>query len=199
MAEIEDLVRLSATALGVVALSAPILSVFRQSRRLKGRSSGVAAGSRTWPGVLLIAVGFFGAGFLLWRPIPLQLPDFHSLLLSLAGAALYFPGVSLYLWGLVTIGSQFGVSGLLGAELYQEHQLITRGPFAIIRHPMYAGVLLAAIGGFLIFRTWAMVVFLPMSLVVTARAEREEKLLEGEFGEAWKNYVANVPKWFPRL
>jgi protein-S-isoprenylcysteine O-methyltransferase Ste14 len=79
--------------------------------------------------------------------------------------------------------AQFGVSGLLGAELYQEHELVTRGPFSIIRHPMYAGVLLAAIGALLIFRTWAMVVFLPMSLVVVARAGREDGLLEEEFGD----------------
>lgn len=71
--------------------------------------------------------------------------------------------------------------------------------FAIIRQPMYASVLLAAIGAFLIFKTWAMAVFLPMSLVVLARANREEKLLAEEFGDVWDEYVARVPKWFPRV
>jgi protein-S-isoprenylcysteine O-methyltransferase Ste14 len=106
-------------------------------------------------------------------------------------------GTRLYLWGLVTLGSQFGVSGVLGAELYKEHELITSGPFAIIRHPLYAGVLLAAFGALLVFRTWAMVVFMPMSLVVVARAEREEEVLEQEFADEWEAYAAKVPKWFP--
>ena len=66
---------------------------------------------------------------------------------------------------------------MLGAELYQGHQLIKNGPFAVMRHPMYVGVLLAAIGALLIFRTWAMLIFVPMSLVVVGRANHEEKLL----------------------
>jgi len=105
----------------------------------------------------------------------------------------------LYLWDLATLRSQFGVSGLLGAELYTDHVLITSGPIAIFRHPMYVGVLLAAFGALLIFRTWAMVLFLPISLAVIARAEREEALLEQEFGEDWYSYAAKVPKWLPRL
>lgn len=94
--------------------------------------------------------------------------------------------------------SQFGVSGLLGAELYQGHKLVTNGPFAVIRHPMYMGVLLAAIGALLIFKTWAMVIFLPMSLVVVVRSRHEEKLLEQEFGDEWRSYALKVPKWFPK-
>lgn len=197
--EVETLITTFATVLGVVVLAAPLLSVLKQARRPKGRASGGAAGSRRFPGVLLMTVGFVGMGVLLWKPLPFQVSTQLSMLLSSLGAGLYFPGVGLYLWGLVTMRAQFGVSGLLGAELYQEHELVTRGPFAIIRHPMYAGVLLGAIGALLIFKTWAMIVFLPMSLVVVARARREEVLLEDEFGETWKTYKSKVPMWFPRL
>ena len=199
MKAIETVIRTSAILLGTVVICAPILVVLRQSQRAKGRSSGKGAGSRTWPGVLLIFVGFVGTGILLWKQIPLQISDWLSLLITVIGGLVYFLGAGLYLWGLVTIRSQFGISGLLGAELYGEHQLITSGPFGIIRHPMYLGVLLAAIGALLMFRTWAMMVFAPMSLVVVGRAGREEKLLEEEFGDEWRSYVAKVPKWFPRL
>jgi protein-S-isoprenylcysteine O-methyltransferase Ste14 len=120
-------------------------------------------------------------------------------LITLTGAVFYFPGVGLYLWGLSALHTQFGVSGLLGAELYQGHQLIKTGPYAHMRHPMYAGVLLAAVGALLIFKTWAMLIFMPMSLVVLGRIEREEKLLAAEFGERWESYASKVPKWFPRL
>ena len=120
------------------------------------------------------------------------------LALSLLGASGYIPGVGLYLWGFFALGDQFGISGVLGADLYHEHKLITHGPFARLRHPMYAGVLLAALGALMIFRTWAMVLFAPVSLVVLARAGREETLLAEEFGEAWKAYAAEVPRWFPR-
>jgi protein-S-isoprenylcysteine O-methyltransferase Ste14 len=146
-----------------------------------------------------MTIGNIGIGILLWQPITIFLPDQLSLILSAMGAIVYFSGTGLYLWGLVALHSQFGVSGLLGAELYKEHELITSGPFGILRHPMYVGVLLAAVGALLIFRTWAMLVFSPMSLVVIGRAESEEKLLEQEFGDQWKSYASKVPKWFPRL
>ena len=112
---------------------------------------------------------------------------------------IHLMAANMCMWGLAFLRTQFGVSGLLGAELYQGHHLIKNGPYALIRHPMYAGVLLAAIGALLIFRTWAMLIFMPMSLVVVGRAEREEKLLKAEFGEQWESYASKVPKWFPRL
>ena len=199
MVNIQFLIRFFAIVLGVIVIITPVRLLMRQSRRPKGRASGKAAGTRSWLGVLLITIGFVAVGILLWRPIPLPVSNTMMLLMTLTGAVFYFPGVGLYLWGLACLRSQFGVSGLLGAELYQGHQLIKSGPYALMRHPMYAGVLLAAIGALLIFRTWAMFLFMPMSLVVVSRAEREEKLLEAEFGEQWESYVSQVPKWFPRL
>jgi protein-S-isoprenylcysteine O-methyltransferase Ste14 len=199
MIEIGQLIQLFAVILGVIVLIVPLRLVMRQSRRPKGRATGKAAGTRNWFGVLLITICLVAVGFLFWKPIPLPVSDSMMQLITLIGAVFYFPGVALYMWGLAFLRTQFGVSGLLGAELYQGHHLIKNGPYALIRHPMYAGVLLAAIGALLIFRTWAMLIFMPMSLVVVGRAEREEKLLKAEFGEQWESYASKVPKWFPRL
>lgn len=199
MSNIESTIRTLATIFGVIVILAPVLSVLKQSRRPKGLSSGRAAGSRTGWGVLVMMIGFVGMGFVLWKPLPIHVSDSLSFSAMVVGAVFYFVGVGLYLWGFGTMRSQFAVSGLLGAELYKDHELVTNGPFAIIRHPMYMGVLLAAIGALLIFRTWAMTVFMPMSLVVLGRAEREEKLLEQKFGKAWKAYTSKVPRWIPKL
>jgi len=195
----EQVNKILATLIGIISLIAPIVSVVFQSKRPKGRSVGKGAASRTWFSVFVISVGFIGVGVLLWHPIPLAISGGFSLLLSVLGTGFYYSGTGVYLWGLATLRSQFGVSGISGAELYQEHKLITNGPFVIIRHPMYAGVLLAAFGALLIFRTWAMAVFAPISLVVISRAEREEELLAQEFGSHWEIYAANVPKWLPNL
>jgi protein-S-isoprenylcysteine O-methyltransferase Ste14 len=177
---------------------APVILVLRNARRAKGRISGAGAVTGSRPFVLIAAAGFVGAGILLWRPLPLSLPDPAGDLAAAAGGVLYFPGTSLYLWSLVLLGPQFGVSSVSGAGLYRDHRLVTAGPFAVVRHPMYLGVLLAAAGALLIFRTWAMLLFAPLSLVVVLRAEREEKLLAAEFGDAWKTYCSKVPKWMPK-
>lgn len=44
-----------------------------------------------------------------------------------------------------------------------------------------------------------MVVFMPMSMVVIGRAERDEKLHADEFGDEWKYYTARALKWIPKL
>jgi protein-S-isoprenylcysteine O-methyltransferase Ste14 len=64
---------------------------------------------------------------------------------------------------------------------------------------MYLGVMVAAIGALLIFRTWAMAFFAPMSLIVIRRASQEEALLEMEYGDKWQDYKREVPKWCPRF
>jgi len=185
--------------MGLVAIVAPVVSVLLLARRPRGRASGKAKGVRSWPVVLLMTAGFVALGILLWRPVFPNLSPGLSLAFTLAGTLLYFPGVGVYLWGLVTLREQFGVSSAYGAGLYQDHHLMTGGPFGIIRHPMYAGVLLAAVGALLIFKTWAMVLFTPMSFSVIVRAAREETLLAQEFGDAWETYAARVPKWFPKI
>jgi len=146
-----------------------------------------------------MTIGFVAMGILLWRPVLLRIPDWLLFSFTVLGTLLYFCGIGLYLWGLGTMRSQFAVSGLSGAELYKGHKLVTNGPFALVRHPLYVGIILSAAGALFIFRTWAMVLFMPMSLVVVGRAEREEKLLEQEFGDEWRSYTAKVPKWIPRL
>ncbi len=143
--------------------------------------------------------GFIGLGAILWKPLPLYMSGRLYTMIVVAGVVIYFSGVGIYLWGFFTIRSFFCVSNIAGAELYANHQLITHGPYACVRHPMYLGVFLAAIGGLLIFQTWAMMIFTPMSFVVIKRAEHEEKLLESEFGEKWRQYSLKTPMWLPRI
>jgi protein-S-isoprenylcysteine O-methyltransferase Ste14 len=199
MTSINSAILWCAVVLGIVALGLPILFAVRNSRRQKGRMLGRGAGTRSWPFLVLTTVLLTGIGLILWRPISLPFPESVALLVSIFGAALYFPGIALYIWSLSVLDAQFGVSGIFGAELYAGHALVRRGPFGIIRHPMYLGVLLAAAGALLIFRTWAMLLFAPLSFVVVLRAEKEEKLLAEEFGEAWKAYACEVPQWLPNI
>jgi len=64
---------------------------------------------------------------------------------------------------------------------------------------MYLAVILAAFGALIIFRTWAMAVYAPLSLGVIVRARREERLLAEEFGDEWDIYRREVNGWFPRF
>jgi protein-S-isoprenylcysteine O-methyltransferase Ste14 len=87
----------------------------------------------------------------------------------------------------------------LGVQLHAEHRLITFGPFALVRHPLYLGLQLAALGGFLLYWTWTLVFVTVSFLGLVIRARREEQALAAEFGEGWDAYCQRVPAWIPRL
>jgi protein-S-isoprenylcysteine O-methyltransferase Ste14 len=196
---LESAIRSLAALLGGAAIAAPVIRLLLITKRDPGRSLGTGAPLRTGPAVLFMTLLLVGTGTLLWKPLPLYLPATARLTMLVAGGLAYLPGITFYLWGLLVLGAEFGVSSLFGAALHAGHRLVTHGPYALVRHPMYLGVLLAAGGALLIFRTWAMILFAPLSLVVSPRARREEVLLCVEFGESWMAYAAKVPKWIPRL
>lgn len=86
---------------------------------------------------LLASSGYFGLCWRLWRPLPLALPRRLRALVLFPGSLLYFSGLALVLWGRLALGRMYNVSSSFGAQLYSEHHLITTGPFAYVRHPMY--------------------------------------------------------------
>lgn len=196
---IEWWVRWAGAVVAFVSLIAVLAGMMRGLRRPQGRTTGLARQILTLPAYLLISVGFFGTCYLLWRPLPLALSAQARTVTLALGALLLFPGLALVLWGRFTLGEMYYVSSSMGAQLYADHRLITYGPFAFVRHPMYVGILLASAGGLLIYRTWTLVFTTVAFLGLALRARREEQALAAEFGEQWEAYRQQVPAWIPRI
>ncbi len=188
---------------GAVALAVFLALVFvgmaRALRRPRGRATGLAGKALRGPVYLLIGIPFFAVAALLWRPLPLALsPSLQALALAL-GALLYFPGLGLALWGRLALGEMYNVSMAVGVQLHAGHRLVAAGPYAIVRHPIYSGIIMAAWGGLLLYRTWTCVFAAFVFLGLFVRARREEQALAGEFGPEWDAYCRRVPGWLPRL
>jgi protein-S-isoprenylcysteine O-methyltransferase Ste14 len=83
--------------------------------------------------------------------------------------------------------------------LFAQHQLVIKGPYSILRHPMYTGLILAALGSLLIYVTWTSLFYACFAPWITVRAWREEAALAMEFGEEWQTYRKHVPAFLPRL
>lgn len=196
---LEKILRWLGVLVGLVTILTPVLGYLRFGARQRGRRT-VENSSALKPGQMIgLTAGYLAFGFLAWRPLPLLISNTSKAFLTLLGSGLYFPGVSLYLWGYSTLNEQFSPSSSFGAELYQDQKLITAGPYQYIRHPMYLGVLLAAAGALLLFRTWAMLVYSLSALAVILRARREDELLAEEFGPQWQTYANQVAGWLPKI
>lgn len=173
--------------------------VWQGLRRPPGRTTGAAARVLRVPLQLLFGALWISLCFILWRPLPVTLTIPVRILALALGAVLYFLGVALYLWGVRTLGEMYRTSSGLGVRLDVEHRLITHGPFGWVRHPLYLGLQVAAIGGLLLYRTWTFVFVAANFLALVIRARREEEALAMEFGEQWEEYVRRVPAWIPRF
>lgn len=110
---------------------------------------------------------------------------------------------------LVVLGATFNVWGRLvlkGAwanqiKIYEGHELVTQGPFAVVRHPLYASLIWMAVGGALIYANplalaLALGVFVPMMYV---RARKEDHLLLVSFGSAFEVYRRSTGMFVPRI
>ncbi len=75
--------------------------------------------------------------------------------------------------------------------------LATGGIFARLRNPMYIGVALMLIGlGLALASDWILLLFVPSALVLHYGVVlREERYLEKKFGDGYRRYMANVPRY----
>ena len=86
------------------------------------------------------------------------------------------------------------------APIDPPRRLVVRGLYRYVRNPMYVGVLLVIMGEGLMRRSWQTieyafaVAFMFGALVLGL----EEPLLRSQFGTAYSNYCAQVPRWLPR-
>jgi len=79
-------------------------------------------------------------------------------------------------------------------------RLVVRGPYRVIRNPMYVGAAIALLGAALFYGSWAMTSFALGFLVVCALFVRfyEEPTLRTMFGHEYAAYCAHVGGWWPR-
>jgi protein-S-isoprenylcysteine O-methyltransferase Ste14 len=195
---VESVVHWLGGLLAYATLAVILYGIWRGTRRRAGLVTGQMGGYLRSPWFyLLTSVIYFGICILAWIPLPLALPAEIRIGMLAIGSLLFFPGMSFALWGRLTLGANYFVSTGFGAQLFADHRLVTNGPFAIVRHPMYVGFILAAFGSLLIYQTWTTLLFACFAPALLFRARREEVALAVEFGDEWQAYCKYVPAFFP--
>jgi len=86
-----------------------------------------------------------------------------------------------------------------GVERKADHRLVEEGPYAIVRHPIYTGLLAAALSLALVKATpLALAGLVLTSIGFTVKARLEERFLATELGEAdYADYMRRVPMLMP--
>jgi protein-S-isoprenylcysteine O-methyltransferase Ste14 len=142
---------------------------------------------------LVLGAGLFiwphpGRGWLTWRYLP-PAPVWFFL-----GLLLTVLGLGLAVYARAFLGRNW--SGTV--TLKQDHELIRSGPYRWVRHPIYTGLLLAVCASALALGQLRGL--LGLALIAAGFLRRitvEERILTGQFGDAYKRYQAEVPALVP--
>jgi protein-S-isoprenylcysteine O-methyltransferase Ste14 len=96
---------------------------------------------------------------------------------------------------ILTLGRLFTVD----VAIQPDHQLIQTGLYRLVRHPSYAGLLIAFLGLGLFFANWLSLVLLlvPITLAVMNRVVKEERVLLQALGAPYADYCARTKRLIP--
>jgi len=146
---------------------------------------------------LLLALGF---ALLFSRSLPLGplrarfAPQTEWL--QLVGLTVMYIGVALAIWARITIADNW--SGRITVKV--GHQLVTSGPYAFVRHPIYTGLLVCATGSALQVGEWRGLVAIPIvAFGCIVKAKKEERYMNTEFGERYSEYRRRTGFLVPRF
>ena len=135
--------------------------------------------------------GTFLAFSLLFRdpPAPQPFGGWLGLVLTATGAAVA-------IWARFTLGRNWSASVTVKAN----HELVRRGPYRMVRHPIYAGTLLAVLGTGLAFgHAQGLLAFLVLLFTWKRKSLTEEKFMMEQFGEQYVQYKREVKSLIPFL
>jgi protein-S-isoprenylcysteine O-methyltransferase Ste14 len=103
-------------------------------------------------------------------------------------------GLAFAVWARVCLGRNW--SGIV--TLKQDHELVRSGPYRLVRHPIYTGLLLALLGSALARNEWRALLAVALAwLAFWRKLQVEEELMIEQFGDAYVRYRAEVPALMP--
>ena len=138
---------------------------------------------------IALAAGFDALGAARFAR-PLQAP------LWWLGIALMLAGMPLRWWSIRVLARHFTVD----VAIREDHELVRRGPYRLLRHPSYTGLLATFTGFALCLGNWlSLATLLPVSLALAWRIQVEERALSAAFPEAYRAYARTTKRLVPFL
>lgn len=111
------------------------------------------------------------------------------------GLVVVLVGLGLAAWARHCLGANWSSAVMLK----QDHELITRGPYRWIRHPIYTGIAVGVAGTAVVIGEWrGIVALLAIACAHVFKARSEESLLEREFGESFRAHRRRTGMFLPR-
>lgn len=110
------------------------------------------------------------------------------------GAGVTVAGLLFAIWAREHLGSNWSRS----VTIKQGHELITTGPYSVVRHPIYTGILAGFLGtAIALSQVRGMLCFALIFLVLWPKLRMEEKWMRSQFGETYATYARQTAALVP--
>ncbi len=118
------------------------------------------------------------------------------LAVRLLSDAIVLAGTALAIWARLTLGRNWSAE----VTFKEGHELIESGPYALVRHPIYSGLLLMALGTVVHDgRALGAGLFAALCAALWWKARQEEQIIGRHFPEAYRDYAARVSAVIPHV
>jgi protein-S-isoprenylcysteine O-methyltransferase Ste14 len=142
--------------------------------------------------VLFAVLILYGFGSPWMKPLAVPLPD------GLRAAGFFLAVLSLifWIWAQTALDRQWSPQ----LQLQSGHRVVSTGPYARIRHPIYTAMVGWAAGFALVTASWIFVAFaVLMPVFLFLRVPREEQMMLDQFGEEYRKYMERTGRFLPKI
>jgi len=184
---------------GAVELALRLRLVVRPGWRSRVRSWSAAAGGRLreWT-FFLVVLGIAGAVLgALWLTRFAQFALHGGKAVVALGEIVAIGGIALRVWAILTLDRFF--TFVVG--IAQDHRVVQHGPYRVLRHPGYAGALLALTGAGIAMGNWLSLLLMIVGPAVAlgVRIAVEDATLASALGAEYRAYASRTARLIPRV
>jgi protein-S-isoprenylcysteine O-methyltransferase Ste14 len=118
-----------------------------------------------------------------------------GLLIGIMGLIIMMTGIVIRYWAAKTLGVYYTRT----LRIEDQHRVIEQGPYRVIRHPGYLGVMLLLIGGAMATTNWLPIIVTPVMMFIGYfyRIHFEEKMLQSILGQPYIDYMRRSWRLIP--
>lgn len=118
----------------------------------------------------------------------------HTNIVGLIGLTFASLGAGIALWSRILLGKNWSIA----VQQKEDHELIQRGPYRLVRHPIYSGLLLLFTGHALIVGDYRAILAVVIVFVsFWFKSKKEETMLTELFGNHYRDYQKNTKAIIP--
>jgi protein-S-isoprenylcysteine O-methyltransferase Ste14 len=109
--------------------------------------------------------------------------------------------LALGLWVFRRAHKDLGRNWSISLEIREKHQLVSRGLYRVIRHPMYLSFLLIALGQAFLLPNWiaGLAGLLGFAILFLMRVDVEERMMSENFGDEYRDYAKRTKRIIPYI